>query len=221
MSKLKLVLYTYFRSSCSYRVRIALAMKGLDYESNYVHLIRDGGENWKPEYIQKNPQGLLPTLADGRRIFTQSLAIIEYLDESFPEPPLLPANARDRAFVRAFAQLVAADIQPLNNLRVLDYLTNELSLDGLQVQQWYQHWVETGLQAGEALLQYHFHCKNCRYCYGESPTIADLCLIPQVYNALRYGCNLTAYPTIRRIYDNCISLPAFQRAAPENQADAA
>ncbi len=169
----------------------------------------------------QNPLGLLPTLLDDQRIFTQSLAIIEYLDESFPEPPLLPANARDRAFVRALANLVAADIQPLNNLRVLDYLAQQLSVDKPLIQQWYQHWVEAGLQAGETLLERHYHSEDRRYCYGERPTIADICLIPQVYNALRFNCNLNSYPMICRIYDNCISQPVFQKAAPENQADAA
>ena len=216
----RLILYSYFRSSCCYRVRIALAIKGIDYESRDVHLVREGGENWKTEYMQQNPQGLVPTLVDGHHIFTQSLAIIEYLEESYPMPTLLPAKAEDRAFVRAFAQLVAADIQPLNNLRILDYLEKELLLDKMQIQQWYRHWVTTGLGAGEVLLQRHHHFGNCHYCYGESPTIADICLIPQVYNALRYNCDLDTFPIIRRIYDNCTSLPAFQQAAPENQADA-
>lgn len=213
-----LVLYTYYRSSCSYRVRIALAIKGIDYESRYVHLLRDGGENWQPEYVQHNPQGLVPTLVDGQRILIQSLAIIEYLEEAYPEPPLLPVNAGDRAYIRALAQIVISDIQPLNNLRILDYLEKELAINPQQLQSWYRHWVEAGLQAVEALLERHR--QDGTYCYGDTPTIADICLIPQVYNALRYNCNLDAFPIICRIYGSCTSQPAFLQAAPENQADA-
>ena len=144
-----LALYTYFRSSCSYRVRIALHLKGLQFESRYVHLLRGGGENWKLEYRRQNPQGLVPTLMDGEQPFTQSLAIIEYLDECHPDPPLLPQDKRDRAFVRALAQTVACDIQPLNNLRVLDFLKQEFLANEGQTRTWYQHWVEEGLYGVE------------------------------------------------------------------------
>ncbi|MEA2092933.1 MAG: maleylacetoacetate isomerase [Pseudomonadota bacterium] len=214
-----LALYTYFRSSCSYRVRIALALKGLAFDSRYIHLLRDGGENWQPEYRRQNPQGLVPTLVDGQRIFTQSLAIIEYLDECYPDPPLLPADVRDRARVRALAQVIASDIQPLNNLRVLDFLNRELGASEQQVQVWYRHWITEGFHAVEALLGRQRQTATC--CCGDVPTVADICLIPQAYNALRFHCELEAFPTVWKVYEHCTTLPAFQAAAPENQADAA
>jgi maleylacetoacetate isomerase len=214
----QLALYTYFRSSCSYRVRIALHLKGLQFEPRYVHLLRDGGENWKAEYRHHNPLGLVPTLIDGDRSFTQSLAIIEYLDECHPDPPLLPDDKQDRAYVRALAQLVVCDIQPLNNLRVLDFLKSEFQANERQSQNWYQHWVEEGLDAVEALLRSHRKTHSC--CYGDTTTLADICLIPQVYNALRYDCDVEPFPIIRKIYEYCVTLPAFRAAAPENQGDA-
>ena len=214
----ELALYTYFRSSCSYRVRIALHLKGLQFEPRYVNLLRDGGENWKPEYRRYNPQGLVPTLIDGDQSFTQSLAIIEYLDECHPEPPLLPDDKRDRAYVRALAQVVVCDIQPLNNLRVLDFLKSELQADNRQSQNWYRRWVEDGLEAVETLLRKHRKARSC--CYADTPTLADICLIPQVYNALRYDCNLEPFPIVRRIYETCLTQLAFRAAAPENQEDA-
>jgi len=214
-----LVFYTYYRSSCAYRVRIALALKGLEFEPVYVHLLRNGGENWQPDYREQNPQGLLPALIDGQRILTQSLAIIEYLDECYPEPRLCPVDSRDRAWVRALAQLVTCDIQPLNNLRVLDYLKQEMAATDEQVQAWYQHWLSEGLRSAEALIARHRPVGKC--CHGDSPTLADICLIPQVYNAGRYHCDLTRFPRIQDIYDYCITLPAFRAAAPEKQADAA
>jgi maleylpyruvate isomerase len=213
-----LTLYTYFRSSCAYRVRLALALKGLAYEPRYVHLRRDGGQNWKPEYRRLNPQGLVPALTEGQAVLTQSLAIIEYLEECHPDPRLLPAEARERAYVRALAQLVACDIQPLDNLRVLDYLKQELEAGERQTQSWYRHWVDEGLQAFETLLVGHPYAGRC--CYGDQPTLADICLVPQVYNAIRYHCDLEPYPTVRRIHAYCDALPAFRQAAPENQADA-
>lgn len=214
-----LALYTYFRSSCSYRVRIALALKGLEFEPRPIHLLRDGGENWQPEYRRRNPQGLLPALADGQRILTQSLAIIEYLEERYPEPPLLPADVRDRARIRALAQIITCDIQPLNNLRVVDYLDRELGASEQQVQVWYRHWITEGFHAVEELLGRQRQTGMC--CYGDLPTLADICLIPQVYNAMRFHCDLKVFPTARRIHEHCTALPAFQAAAPENQADAA
>ncbi len=214
-----LTLYTYFRSSCAYRVRIALALKGLEFESHYIHLMRDGGQNWKPEYTRQNPQGLVPTLADGQRVYTQSLAIVEYLEEAYPDPPLLPVEARDRAYVRALALIVACDIQPLNNLRVLDYLKQTLSADEVQTMAWYRHWLSEGLHAVEVLLNTHEQSGDC-CCYGDVPTLADICLIPQVYNARRFDCDLAPFPRVQKIYACCTALPAFRAAAPENQGDA-
>lgn len=214
-----LTLYTYFRSSCSYRVRIALALKGLAFESQYIHLTRDGGQNWKPEYMERNPQGLVPMLVDGQRVYTQSLAIIEYLDEAYPDPPLLPVDVGERAYVRALAQIVASDIQPLNNLRVLDYLKQTLSVDEARTMAWYRHWLAEGLRAVETLLNTYPQAGNS-CCYGDRPTLADICLIPQVYNAKRFDCDLAPYPKVRKIYQYCTALPAFQAATPENQGDA-
>jgi maleylacetoacetate isomerase len=199
-------------------VRIALHLKGLQFEPHYVHLLRDGGENWKPQYRRHNPLGLVPTLIDGDQSFTQSLAIIEYLDECHPDPPLLPDDKRDRAYVRELAQVVVCDIQPLNNLRVLDFLKSEFQVNERQSQNWYRHWVEDGLDAVEALMR--SHCKAHTCCYGETPTLADICLVPQVYNALRYDCDLEPFPMVRRIYEYCVTLPAFRAAAPERQGDA-
>ncbi|MCU7842895.1 MAG: maleylacetoacetate isomerase [Candidatus Thiodiazotropha sp. (ex Monitilora ramsayi)] len=213
-----LTLYTYFRSSSAYRVRIALALKGLTFEPRYIHLLREGGENWQPEYLALNPQGLVPTLLDGQRSLTQSLAILEYLEEVWPDPPLLPANARDRAYVRSLAQIIACDTQPLNNLRVLGYLRQTLDVDEIKKQDWYCHWIAEGLGAVEALLDKHSLAGRC--CYVDTPTFADICLIPQVYNAIRYKCDLAAYPTVEKIYKNCNSLAAFKTAAPDNQGDA-
>ena len=213
----ELMLYSYFRSSCSYRVRIALALKDLPFEARYVHLLRHGGEQHTPDYRQHNPQGLVPTLVDGQRVMTQSLAIIEYLEECYPQPRLLPEEVRDRAYVRTLAQLLACDIQPLNNLRVLNRLKEDFSADERQVKAWYQHWITEGFVAFESLLEQHYLAGTC--CYGDAPTLADICLIPQVYNALRFDCDLGAMPRLREIYDYCVSLPAFQAAAPENQPD--
>lgn len=215
----ELSLYTYFRSSCSYRVRIALALKELDYDTHYIHLIRDGGQNWQPEYLRMNPQGLVPTLFDGQRVYIQSLAIIEYLDESYPEPPLLPVDIRDRAYVRGLAQIIACDIQPLNNRRVLDYLKQYFKTDEQQTMNWYRHWLIGGLSAIESILTTHDQAgDSC--CYCDIPTLADICLIPQVYNAKRFECDLEPFPKVQQIYDSCMALPAFQAAAPELQGDA-
>jgi len=213
----ELTLYGYFRSSCSYRVRIALALKDLPFEARYVHLLRDGGEQHTSDYRQTNPQALVPTLVDGPRVITQSLAILEYLEECYPQPRLLPAEGRDRAYVRALAQLLACDIQPLNNLRVLNRLKQDFAADERQVKAWYQHWIKDGFVAFESLLEQHYLAGTC--CYGNSPSLADICLIPQVYNALRFDCDLATMPRLREIYDYCVSLPAFQAAAPENQPD--
>lgn len=212
-------LYSYFRSSAAYRVRIALELKGLAAEQAHVHLLADGGQQFKQEYAALNPQHLLPTLTDGDAVLTQSLAILEYLEECHPKPALLPADPRGRAAVRAIALAVACDIHPLNNLRVLKYLTGALGVSDEQKQQWYRHWVADGLAALEKLVS--AQRGDGRYCHGDAPTIADCCLIPQLYNARRFGCDLGAYPTLLSIDAHCATLPAFHRAAPEQQADAA
>lgn len=213
-----LTLYSYWRSSAAYRVRIALHLKGLAYAQHPVHLLNEGGEQRLPEYRVVNPQALVPVLMDGERIIRQSLAIIEYLDESFPSPPLLPALARDRARVRSLAQLVACDIHPLNNLRVLQYLEREWSLEQPAREAWARHWMAEGFAAFEALVRDNPSTGD--YCEGEMPTIADCCLIPQLYNARRIHLDLEPYPTLLRIERNCLDLPAFQQAAPERQPDA-
>lgn len=215
-----LTLYTYFRSSAAYRVRIALALKGLDYTSAPVHLLQDGGQQFAPAYRALNPQQLVPSLLtqDGH-VLTQSLAIMEYLEEAHPHtPPLLPGDALGRARVRALAQLVACEVHPVNNLRVLRYLTQELGVSEAQKTAWYQHWVALGLQAFEAHLAHS--SSTGQFCHGDTPTLADCCLVPQVFNAQRFGCALQDYPTVLRIVQACQALPAFVQAAPAQQADA-
>lgn len=213
-----LVLYGYWRSSAAYRVRIALNLKGLAYESRPVHLVKDGGQQHAADYAAMNPQQLVPTLRDGDRVFTQSLAIVEYLDEAFPEPPLLPVDARCRAQVRALAQVVACDVHPLGNLRVLQYLERELSVDEAARKTWSRHWIATGFAAMEAMLGENMN--TGRFCYGDTPTLADVCLVPQVYNALRWHLPMEPYPTIARIHAACNELETFRAAAPERQPDA-
>lgn len=212
-----MILYTYFRSSAAYRVRIALNLKGIAYDPRFVHLLKGGGEQYKAAYRALNPQGLVPTLVDNGMVLTQSLAIIEYLEDIHPEPPLLPPSAEDRAYVRSLAHLIACDIHPLNNLRVLNYLKNSLGADEEAARGWYRHWITEGFQALEAQLQRNR--SNGRYCFGDHASLADICLIPQVYNAKRFNCDLTPYPTVDSIYRHCSALSAFRFAAPENQAD--
>jgi maleylacetoacetate isomerase len=208
-------LYDYWRSSAAYRVRIALNLKGLDYEQVAVNL-RSGGQRTL-DYMAKNPQGLVPTLEEAGQHLTQSLAIIEYLDETRPEPPLLPREPLARAQVRALAQLVACDIHPLNNLRVLQRLEHRLGLDEREIGAWYRHWLNEGFAALEGQLK----TTAGRYAFGDAPTLADICLVPQVYNAKRYRLDLLPFPTIRRIEEACQVLPAFDMARPERQRDAA
>lgn len=215
-----LKLYDYWRSSASYRVRIALNLKGLVYEQHPIHLVRDGGEQHTPEYRAVNPQELVPVLVDGRRVIRQSLAIIEYLDETYDgEMKLLPATTRDRARVRALAQMVTSDIHPLNNRRVMLFLENELGASAEQRDRWTRHWIEEGFTSIETLLA--GHPSTGRFCEGDAPTIADICLVPQVYNAQRFGVDMSAFPTIEGIVGACLELPAFDAARPENQPDAA
>ena len=213
-------LYTYFRSSAAYRVRIALNLKNIDYDSKFVHLTRRGGEQFDPDYRSLNPQAQVPSLVDDEEdeVFTQSLAIIEYLDEVFPEPALLPEDPIGRARVRALAQIVACDIHPLNNLRVLAYLVRALGQGEEDRLRWYRHWMGRGLDAIEDLLS--DNPDTGTFCHGDQPTLADICLVPQVYNARRYDCDLTFYPTIVRIDAVCAKIPAFRDAAPDNQPDA-
>ncbi|MEA3276681.1 MAG: maleylacetoacetate isomerase [Pseudomonadota bacterium] len=213
-----LVLYSYFRSSAAYRVRISLHLKGLDYETRPVHLLRDGGENFSPEYLALNPQGLIPALVDDGQVHTQSLAIIEYLEERYPDPPLLPPSAAARARVRALSQIVACDIHPLNNLRVRDYVKERLGHDESQWLAWYRHWIREGFQAFEALLA--TDAGTGQFCQGGRPTLADACLVPQVFNARRFDVPLEAFPTLCRIAEDCGRIKAFRDAAPENQPDA-
>ncbi|MQW92256.1 maleylacetoacetate isomerase [Acinetobacter wanghuae] len=209
-------LYTYFRSSAAYRVRIALNLKGLNTELIPVHLVNNGGEQHSEAYKAMNPSELVPTFVEDDFNLSQSLSILEYLDEQYPEVALLPQGAQQRALVRAFSLAIACDIHPLNNLRVLQYLTGTLNVTDEQKTEWYKHWVETGFKTLEALLAE----SNGKFCFGDQATIADCCLIPQVYNALRFNIDLSAYPKITSIYQHCNTLAAFQNAAPEAQQEA-
>ncbi len=211
-------LYSYFRSSAAYRVRIALNLKGLDYQIKPVHLLADGGQQHHAAYRKLNPAELVPTLVDGDATLTQSLAIIEYLDETYPATPLLPADALGRAHVRALAQAIACDTHPVNNLRVLRYLSRELDVEQEQRDQWYRHWVNLGLQAVEHMLV--DSAKTGRFCHGDQPGLADAVLVPQVFNARRLQCDLSSVPNITRIDAACQELEAFWQAAPDNQPDA-
>ncbi len=213
-----LQLYSYFRSSAAYRVRIALHWKELPYEAIPVHLLRGGGEQHGQPFGERNPARLVPVLQEGPVALTQSLAIIEYLEETHPSPPLLPRGALERARVRALALAVACDIHPVNNLRVLQYLDSRLGVDADGRSAWSRHWIELGFAAIERTLAESGAAGD--FCHGESPTLADCVLVPQVLNALRARCSLERYPAIRRIYEHCTQLPAFQRAAPEAQPDA-
>jgi maleylacetoacetate isomerase len=214
---MSLVLYTYWRSSAAYRVRIVLNLKGLEYEARPVHLVNDGGEHLKPAYRELSPQAQLPTLIDGFRVVRQSMAIMEYLDETRPAPPLMPVDALGRARVRELMQAVAADIHPLGNLRVLKAMEAEFGADAAKKEAWSRRWIAHGFDGLETLL---VQGPAGRYSHGDTPTLADACLVPQYYNAVRWGVDLAPYPTIRRVVEACQELEAFQRAAPEAQPDA-
>ncbi|MEI7805807.1 MAG: maleylacetoacetate isomerase [Hyphomicrobiales bacterium] len=208
-------LYGYFRSSAAYRVRIALNLKGIAYDTAPIHLVKDGGHNRKPEFRAVNPQMRVPALAlSGGDVLIQSLAIIEYLDEVYPEPPLLPADAIERAKVRARAQIIACDIHPLDNVAPLRYLKNTLKHDQTEIDAWYHHWVIEGFDALEAMIE------PAPYLCGAKVTLADLCLVPQVFNARRLKVPLERYPKIVAADAACLKLPAFDKARPENQPDA-
>ncbi len=214
--KMAMKLYTYFRSSAAWRVRIALALKGLPWEAVYIHLLKDGGQQNAPAYLAKNPAGLVPLLetCDGIRI-AQSLAIIEWLEETHPQPALLPREPLARAHVRAIALAIACDIHPLNNLRVLRYLAHVLHQDQAARDAWYHHWIAEGLGGVEPMLD-----ATGPFCHGDAPTLADICLVPQVANARRLHCPLDAYPRVLRAEAAALALPAFRDTAPDRQPDA-
>jgi maleylacetoacetate isomerase len=209
-------LYTYFRSSAAFRVRIALNLKGLAYEPQFVHLAK--GEHRDAAYGTVNPQGLLPFLEDGAVRLSQSLAILEYLEETHPQPALLPEDPAGRARVRSLSLLVACEIHPLNNLRVLQHLRKSLGQTEAQVNAWYLHWIADGMAKLEAGLA--GDARTGKYCHGDSPSMADCCLVPQVFNAQRFKADLAPYPTLMRVFDACMRLEAFDRAQPARQPDA-
>ncbi len=216
-----LKLYGYWRSSAAYRVRIALNLKGLDADLLSVHLVKDGGEQHKADYAKLNPQELVPTLVDiddsgNEFVLSQSMAILEYLEECYPQSALLPTEPKSKALVRALALSIACEIHPLNNLKVLQYLAGEIGIADEAKSVWYHHWIHEGFGALEQQLEKHAG----RFCFGDSVTLVDLCLIPQVYNAHRFEVDLTRYPNILRVTENCYQLDAFIQAIPENQFDA-
>jgi maleylacetoacetate isomerase len=212
-------LYSYWRSSAAFRVRIALNLKGLLYDIVPVHLTDDGGAQHKPAFNAINPQELVPVLLDGERVIRQSMAIIEYLEEAYEgERKLLPTTARERARVRGLAQIVACDIHPLNNLRVMQYLEKEFNTPQVERDRWSQHWMQEGFAAFESLLAQN--PSTGIFCEGDEPTMADISLVPQVYNAQRWSVDMSPFPTVQRVAAECMKLPAFERARPENQPDA-
>jgi len=211
-------LYTFFRSSASYRVRIALNLKGLDYEQAPIHLRRGGGEQLKPSYKAINPQALVPALEDEGQIFSQSLAIIEYLEELYPKPPLLPSDAAERAVVRSMALLIACEVHPIQNLRVLNHLKSDHKQSDDDTIRWARHWINLGFSPLEQMI--NSVTEQGDFCFGKTPTMADICLVPQLGNARRFGVDLSAYPKLLAIESACMSLPAFANAAPEHQPDA-
>ena len=218
-------LYNYFRSSASYRVRMALELKGLDYDYVPVHLVRR--EQLAPAYAAVSPQQLVPALEVDGQVLTQSMAIIEFLDETHPQPPLLPADPWARARVRALAQAVACEIHPLNNLRVLAYLVHDMEMDDTAKNQWYHHWVRTGLEGLEGMLAQDSARRETaglpasRFCFGDSPTLADCCLVPQIFNAQRFQVDLAGLPRTMAAFEACMALPVVQRAHPSQCPDAA
>jgi len=208
-------LYSYFRSSCAYRVRIGLGLKGLDFECEFVHLRR--GEQRSRSHLERNPQGLVPTLVDGDITLSQSLAILEYLDERHPEPPLLPGSPAERAHIRQIAFALACEVQPLQNFGVLQKLKRDFSATEDDTARWVRSIIESGLSAVESIID----SKSAeRFCCGDRPTLADICLVPQVYNARRFDCDLSKCPTVVRVANHCETLVAFAKAAPEVQPDA-
>lgn len=213
---MSLTLYNYFRSSASYRVRIALALKGLDYTYAPVHLLKN--EQLKPPYADMAPARLVPVLQDGDALLNQSLAIIEYLEETHPQPPLLPGTPLERARIRALALDIACEIHPLNNLRVLRYLVHDLKVSEDDKNRWYRHWVESGLEVVERQLA--GSASAGRFCQGDSPTLADIVLVPQIFNAQRQDCRLDHVPTVMRVFEHCMAHDAFSRTQPSACPDA-
>ncbi|ALU88142.1 maleylacetoacetate isomerase [Herbaspirillum rubrisubalbicans] len=212
-------LYSYFRSSASYRVRIALNLKGVAYETAAVHLLNQGGEQLLPAFTQVNPHALVPVLADQGRLLTQSMAMLEYLEERYPTPALLPGDAFQRAHIRELALAIACEIHPLNNLRVLRYLKHQLAVDEAQKTAWIQHWIKLGFSALEQQLA--ADTTRGHFCVGDAPTMADCFLVPQIFNARRFEVDMAPYPTLCAIDAACNALPAFQQAHPAQQPDAA
>lgn len=212
-------LYTFFRSSTSYRLRIALAWKKLDYEPVYTSL--PGMKHKDPAYLKLNPQGLVPALvSDEGRVYTQSMAMIEWLDERYPEPPLMPRDTEEKWYVRAVSQIVGCEMHPLNNVRVLKYLKSAYGLDDAKVNgDWYPHWIAEGFAGLEAFLAAQGRCGS--YVLDERVSMADVCLVPQVFNAQRFNCDLKPYPIVMRIHERCMALAAFSDTQPSKQADAA
>lgn len=212
-------LYTFFRSSTSYRLRIALAWKKLPYEPLYTSL--PGMKHKDPAYLKLNPQGLVPALVSGAgRVYTQSMAMIEWLDERHPEPPLVPRDPDERWYVRAVSQIIGCEMHPLNNVRVLKYLKSAYGLDDAKVNgDWYPHWVAEGFAGLEAFLVQQTRCGS--YVLDERVSMADVCLVPQVFNAQRFNCDLAPYPSVMAIFERCMELPAFSETQPSKQADAA
>jgi maleylacetoacetate isomerase len=215
----RIKLYSYWRSSAAYRVRIALNLKGLPYELIPVSLINNGGEHRSEEYRALNPQGKVPTLIDGERIVRQSMAIVEYIEESYEgEHRLMPSTPRERARVRSLAQIVACDIHPVNNLGVMQYLEHEFNAPQVERDRWIKHWITEGFKGLEKLLE--TNPSTGQFCEGDEPSLADICLVPQVYNAYRWSVDMNQFPLIRRIFDECMKMEAFDLAKPESQPDA-
>ncbi len=211
-------LYSFWRSSAAFRVRIALNLKNLNYEVIPIHLVKNGGEQISPEYSRMNPNRLVPLYSDGTHTIHQSLAIIEYLEETHPSPSLLPKNPIDRAWVRSLAMDIAIDIHPISNLRVLRYLMKTLGIDGDAKDAWYQHWMVLGLESLETQLS--SDSRVSRFAYGDQPGLIDICLIPQIFNALSVKLDMSAYPTLMKIFNECMKLPEFMNASWEKQIDA-
>ncbi len=209
-------LTSYFRSTAAYRVRIALNLKQINYDIACINLL--SGEQQSADFLSRNPEGLVPTLDTQGRVLAQSMAILEYLEEAYPASPLLPAAPLERAYVRGLAHIIVSDMHPLNNLRVQQYLVNQLGVSEEDKLTWYRHWVAKGFTSLERRLSNNPATGSC--CFNHSPTLADVCLIPQVYNARRFDCPLQDYPTIKRIETHCLSLPEFNKAQPERQIDA-
>lgn len=210
-------LFSFYRSSAVFRVRIGLNLKQLDYNVIPVHLLKDGGQQYKASFKEINPQSRIPVLCDENNIITQSFAILEYIEEKYPTPPLLPEALELRAQVRAFSQAICCDVHPLNNIRVLNYLREKMGADDNAIQYWMNRWITEGFESLEQLIEPYY---NGQFCFGDQPSFADCCLIPQYYNAVRFNVPINRFQKLKAIYTHCNTLDAFQRAAPENQIDA-